>query len=71
MSGGKYGLDAELASKRTAAYSKDDEILARKWIEAVVGEEFPVDDFATSLKDGVLLCEYDCCTAFHADLTPA
>ena len=29
----------------------------RAWIEAVVGEPFSDDDFATALKDGVMICK--------------
>lgn len=31
---------------------------SRQWIEAVVGQKFPSDDFQQSLKNGILLCQY-------------
>lgn len=54
--GGGYGLDAELARKQLAKYDHQAEKLAIQWIEAVTNEKFP-SDFATSLKDGQLLCK--------------
>lgn len=52
-----YGLDAELAAKAKAKYDPARESEAREWIEAVVGEKFPSENFHESLKNGVLLCK--------------
>ena len=47
----------QLAERRAAAYSKEDEERVQNWIEAVTGVSFPTN-FADSLKDGVILCKY-------------
>ncbi|KAI9003228.1 calponin homology domain-containing protein [Gaertneriomyces semiglobifer] len=52
-----YGLDKELAERQAAKYDPQREKQAREWIEEVVGEKFPSDDFQESLKNGVLLCK--------------
>jgi len=53
------GLDAQLAEKRAASYNPELEKEAQQWIEAVTGESLP-GTFQESLKDGVILCKYDC-----------
>lgn len=54
--GAGYGLDAELARKQAARYDFQAEALIKQWIQTVTNETFPAD-FATSLKDGQLLCK--------------
>eukprot|EP01102_Stenamoeba_stenopodia_P006461 TRINITY_DN1770_c0_g1_i2.p1 TRINITY_DN1770_c0_g1~~TRINITY_DN1770_c0_g1_i2.p1 ORF type:complete len:162 (+),score=49.27 TRINITY_DN1770_c0_g1_i2:70-555(+) len=55
--GPSYGLDAELEAKRKASYDPNLEREAKEWIEAVVGKKI-TPDFATGLKDGIILCEF-------------
>ncbi|KAF9928929.1 hypothetical protein BGZ67_006650 [Mortierella alpina] len=50
---GSLDIAARLASK----YDVGREIQAREWIETVVGETFPHQEFQLSLKDGVILCK--------------
>ncbi|KAJ3124497.1 hypothetical protein HK098_001108 [Nowakowskiella sp. JEL0407] len=52
-----YGLDKELLAKQNAKYDPEREREARSWIEEVIGEKFPKDNFIESLKDGVILCK--------------
>ncbi|KAI9483111.1 MAG: calponin homology domain-containing protein [Benjaminiella poitrasii] len=52
-----YGLDKEIQAKISSKYSTEREQEAKEWIENVIGEKFPSDDFAESLKDGVILCK--------------
>jgi hypothetical protein len=54
--GGGFGLDAELAAKAAAKYDVGLEQEAQRWIEQVTGISFSEGDFASSLKDGQLLC---------------
>lgn len=57
-----FGLTAEIKGKMAAKYDVDQEISARQWMEAVVGE--PLEDqnigaeaFQRSLKNGQYLCK--------------
>ncbi|RCI06740.1 hypothetical protein CU098_012568 [Rhizopus stolonifer] len=52
-----YGIDKEIRAKIESKYSLEREQEAKKWIENLIGEPFPLDDFAESLKDGVILCK--------------
>ncbi|CAO3698149.1 unnamed protein product [Rhizopus microsporus] len=52
-----YGIDKEIQAKIVGKYSLEREQEARAWIEDLIGEKFPLDDFAESLKDGVILCK--------------
>ncbi|ORX62687.1 hypothetical protein DM01DRAFT_1297413 [Hesseltinella vesiculosa] len=52
-----YGLDKEIQERMNAKYSVEREQEARQWIEDLLQEPFPSDDFAESLKDGVILCK--------------
>ncbi|KAL1933831.1 hypothetical protein VTP01DRAFT_7921 [Rhizomucor pusillus] len=52
-----YGIDREIHRKIQSKYSVENEQEARAWIENVIGEPFPQDDFHASLKDGVILCK--------------
>ncbi|CEJ01042.1 hypothetical protein RMCBS344292_15081 [Rhizopus microsporus] len=52
-----YGIDKEIQAKIVGKYSLEREQEARAWIEDLIGERFPSDDFAESLKDGVILCK--------------
>ncbi|KAG2220936.1 hypothetical protein INT45_010689 [Circinella minor] len=55
-----YGIDREIHRKIQSKYSIELEQEAREWIESVIGEPLPSDDFHESLKDGVILCNtYD------------
>lgn len=47
----------EIQAKIVGKYSLEREQEARAWIEDLIGEKFPLDDFAESLKDGVILCK--------------
>eukprot|EP00127_Corallochytrium_limacisporum_P001692 Clim_evm29s77 gene=Clim_evmTU29s77 len=57
-----YGLDAELKAKQAAAYSKEDEVIARQFIAEKTGEtsitegEGP-EQLQEVLMDGVILCK--------------
>lgn len=51
----------EIHHKIQSKYSIDHEQQARAWIENVVGEPLPSDDFQESLKDGVMLCKWVFC----------
>ncbi|KAG1472041.1 hypothetical protein G6F56_001773 [Rhizopus delemar] len=48
-----YGIDKEIRAKIESKYSLEREQEAKKWIENLIGEPFPLDDFAESLKDGM------------------
>ncbi|KAL9549251.1 hypothetical protein MBANPS3_005290 [Mucor bainieri] len=52
-----YGIDKEIQAKIDSKYSVEREQQARQWMEELIGEKFPSDDFAESLKDGVILCK--------------
>ncbi|KAG0735157.1 hypothetical protein G6F57_007958 [Rhizopus arrhizus] len=52
-----YGIDKEIQAKIESKYSVQREQEAKRWIEEIIGEQFPLDDFAESLKDGVILCK--------------
>ncbi|KAI8889209.1 hypothetical protein K501DRAFT_208668 [Backusella circina FSU 941] len=52
-----YGIDKEIQARIDSKYSVEREQEARQWIEQLIGEPFPSDDFAESLKDGVILCK--------------
>jgi len=56
--GPAYGLTAEVNAEREARYSKDDEKDVRDWMESVLGEKLPGDDFQQALKNGVVLCNF-------------
>lgn len=47
----------EIQAKIESKYSVQREQEAKRWIEEIIGEQFPLDDFADSLKDGVILCK--------------
>jgi hypothetical protein len=47
----------EIQARIDSKYSVEREQEARQWIEQLIGESFPSDDFAESLKDGVILCK--------------
>ncbi|CAO3634573.1 unnamed protein product [Cunninghamella echinulata] len=49
-----YGLDKEIQEKLDSKYSVEREKEAREWIESLLGEPFPTDDFAESLKMAVI-----------------
>lgn len=48
----------EIHHKIQSKYSIEHEQQARAWIENVVGEPLPSDDFQEALKDGVMLCKW-------------
>jgi len=50
-------LDRAVKGKIQFKHDPEEEKAAREWIEAVVGEKFPTDDYAEALHDGVLLCK--------------
>ena len=52
-----YGLDKELAQKAEEKYDIEKENQVRRWIEEVIEEEFPHEDFFESLKNGAILCK--------------
>ncbi|GAA5798983.1 hypothetical protein HPULCUR_004392 [Helicostylum pulchrum] len=52
-----YGIDKEIQARIDSKYSVEREQEARKWMEEIIGEPLPSDDFAESLKDGVVLCK--------------
>ena len=52
-----YGMTAELQAKKDAKHDPVLEKEARDWLEAVVGEPFPNEDFQEALKDGKYLCK--------------
>ncbi|KAI8992012.1 calponin homology domain-containing protein [Mycotypha africana] len=52
-----YGIDKEIHARIDAKYSVEREKEARQWIEDLIGEKFPSEDFAESLKDGTILCK--------------
>lgn len=54
--GAGFGLDAELARKRSEKYDYAAERQVQQWIEAVTGTKF-TQPFAQNLKDGQLLCQ--------------
>ena len=47
----------EIHRKIQSKYSIELELEARGWIESVIGEPLPSDDFHESLKDGIILCK--------------
>ncbi|KAF9576900.1 Muscle-specific protein 20 [Mortierella alpina] len=53
----KFGIDRDIAARLASKYDVGREIQAREWIETVVGEPFPHQEFQLSLKDGVILCK--------------
>jgi hypothetical protein len=59
-----YGLDKDIGTKCNTAdklaskYDQNAEKEARDWIEQVIGEQFPSEDFQGSLKDGIILCKF-------------
>jgi len=57
MSSRLYGVNREIADRLAAKYSPEREQEAREWIELVIEEQFPSDNFQESLKDGVILCK--------------
>ena len=48
----------EIHRKIQSKYSIELEQEAREWIESVIGEPLPSDDFHESLKDGIILCKW-------------
>ncbi|KAK9763376.1 calponin [Basidiobolus ranarum] len=52
-----YGIDKEIARKIAAKYDPELERQARVWIETVLGEPMPYEDFFDSLHDGIVLCK--------------
>ncbi|ORY08289.1 hypothetical protein K493DRAFT_309886 [Basidiobolus meristosporus CBS 931.73] len=52
-----YGIDRELARKIAAKYDPERERQAREWIEGVLNEPLPHENFLESLQDGVILCK--------------
>lgn len=52
-----YGMTAELKEKQEAKHDPQLEQEARMWLENVVGEPFPSDNFHEALKDGIFLCK--------------
>ncbi|XP_074661027.1 muscle-specific protein 20-like [Tubulanus polymorphus] len=57
-----HGLTAEARSKIDGKYSIEQEIQAREWIEAIVGEKLTpgatgADNLHEALKDGKMLCK--------------
>ncbi|XP_077977894.1 muscle-specific protein 20-like [Glandiceps talaboti] len=53
-----YGMSAQVAAKIGAKRDPQQEAEAKEWIEAIVGEPFSnPDDYAESLKDGIMICK--------------
>jgi transgelin len=52
-----YGLSAQVAAKMASKRDSGLDGQAQEWIEAIIGEKFPSNDYATSLKDGIVLCK--------------
>ncbi|KAK9768145.1 calponin [Basidiobolus ranarum] len=52
-----YGIDRDLARKIAGKYDPERERQARAWIETVLGESLPYDNFFDSLHDGIILCK--------------
>lgn len=52
-----YVKKKEIHARIDGKYSVEREQEAKRWIEETIGEPFPSDDFAESLKDGVILCK--------------
>lgn len=52
-----YGMTGELAEKRESKYDKGMEQQARYWLETLVKEPWPCDDFHEALKNGIYLCK--------------
>ncbi|KAJ3192080.1 Transgelin [Irineochytrium annulatum] len=51
------GLDRDLQDKQAAKYDPQREKEAKEWIESVLNEPLPSDNFHEALKNGVVLCK--------------
>ncbi|CAF2514750.1 unnamed protein product [Rotaria sp. Silwood2] len=50
-------LDRAVKGKISLKRDPEQETAAREWIEAVIGEKFPTNDYEEALHDGIILCK--------------
>ncbi|CAF4678233.1 unnamed protein product, partial [Rotaria magnacalcarata] len=49
-------LDRAVKGKINLKRDPEQEQAVREWIESIIGEKFPTDDYEEALHDGIILC---------------
>ncbi|CAF3080601.1 unnamed protein product [Rotaria socialis] len=50
-------LDRAVKGKINLKRDPEQEQAVREWIESIIGEKFPTDDYEEALHDGIILCK--------------